>query len=189
MVKIKKKDIKKIKEIKISPDILEELLKKKEVEKKSDSIEEEINNLKFVEFLTPSTESIGSLASRKPKPVKRIENDEDVLFFAPKEETSSNFGKSKEKKEYFANSLREYDLISPREEKKQDISSISVIPKRVDFMEVGRDVRMQPREIFIPRKETFGMDSSNERREEKKYNIERVDFTEIGREKRYKLMK
>jgi hypothetical protein len=33
------------------------------------------------------------------------------------------------------------------------------------------------------------MDSSNERREEKKYNIERVDFTEIGREKRYKLMK
>jgi hypothetical protein len=190
MVKINEKDwkkIKKIKKIKIFPSIREESLNKKGVEKKSENLEGEINDLKFLEFLTPSINSTENLASRKSRSVKPIERNEEVLSFIPKEE------EKKEKKEIDYSlqiNSKDYKPFSPREEKKQNILTKSFQPQRVDFNETGRDTRMQLREVFFQENEMNRLASSRRgSEEERKYNVDRVDLTEIGREKRYKLMK
>ncbi|MFH1365388.1 MAG: hypothetical protein ABIH28_02280 [archaeon] len=189
-----KKQTRKIKELKTDFEEIEEgePLEKKaktssnlgQSEEKLEDFEEKTDSSRFFEFLNPSTEPIETLANKKPRSAKSIEQDEDILSFAPKEDD-----KKREEKDYFTKSLREYDLSSPREEKKQDISTKPFQPNRVDFREVGREIRMQPREVFTPSNEMIRMSSSRKSVEERDYNIERVDFTEVGREKRYKLMK
>lgn len=186
MVKINEKDwkkIKKIKKIKISPIIKEEPLNEKSVEKKSETIGGEINNLKFLEFLTPSINSTEILTSRKPRSVKSIEQNEEVLLFIPREEGKKENGYS------LQIDSKNYKQFFSREEKKQEESIKLFQPTRVDFREVGRDTKIQPRNFFSQNEDFIRASSSRRSEEEKKYNIDRVDFTEIGREKRYKLMK
>jgi hypothetical protein len=186
MVKLNGKNWKKIKKIKISPDIKEESLNEKGVEKKSETLEEEINNLKFLEFLTPSIEPSENFQNRKSRNIKTLEQNPEVFSFSTKE-------KSKEEKKagnyFLQKESKDYEPFSSREEKKQGELIKLFQPTRVDFREVGRDTKMQPRNFFSPNENFIRASSPRKREEERKYNVERVDFTEIGREKRYKLMK
>jgi len=179
-----KKSSKKIIEKKISP---KEIIESKEpLEEKIENSEEGINNQKFLEFLSISTESIETLASKKPRNIKQIEEDQEVLSMNIQEKDGKE---KKEKTDYFARTTKDYDLISPREEKRQDISVKAFQPQRVDFNETGRDIRTPLRETFIPSNDFNRQNFSKRDEHEKGYTLERVDFNEVGREKRYKLMK
>ncbi len=63
------------------------------LEEKVLSFEEGINNQKFVEFLSPSTESVENITSRKPGMARSIERDELVLSSSFSEERKPDEGR------------------------------------------------------------------------------------------------
>jgi hypothetical protein len=185
MAKKDKKSLKKITEKKFGPAEVTE--SEEPLEKIVDSLGENIENKKFIEFLGVSTEPIETLASKKPRNTKSIEQDEEVLSFTPKQEEKK---KENGKEDYFARITKDYDLVSPREEKRQDISTKSFQPQRVNIQEMGREMRTPLRETFVPNDGMNRLASPGRSNDgEKNYEIERVDFNDVGREKRYKLMK
>jgi hypothetical protein len=168
------------------------LLPKEFAFEKGEPLEEEItkvgkkiNNEKFIEFLTPSLESVETLASKKSRAIKSIEQDEEILL----SETQDK--KKEENKENYVSraSPKEYNLLPPIRERNPEVQAISLQPQRVNFQEVGRTIRTPQMEFFAQDNEMMRIASRGKNEEEKNYSIERVDFTEIGREKRYKLMK
>jgi hypothetical protein len=180
-----KKSLKKVTEKKFGP--LEITESKGPINIKIIESEDKADNQKFLEFLSVSTKPIETLASKKPRNARPIEEDEEILSVNTREE---NKDEKKKETDYFAKTSRDYNLVSPREEKKQDISMRSFQPQRVNISEMGREMRTPLRETFIPQNEMNRLASPGRGdREEKKYDVERVDFTEVGREKRYKLMK
>jgi len=64
----------------------------KTLEEKAEDSEEEISNQKFREFLAPTTEVRETIASKKPRGTKSIEQDEEVLSFASKQKETKQEG-------------------------------------------------------------------------------------------------
>jgi hypothetical protein len=145
--------------------------KEKEILEKRVLDEEDVNSdINFREFIAPSIGSLESLPKNKSNSFRIMEKEESKF----------------EKQDFTPSDSKEYNFFSPREEKKQEIFSKPAEPKRVNFVDMGRDFRIFQREFL--EKETLPF-SSEEIGKSKDYFLERVDFTEVGREKRYKLMK
>jgi hypothetical protein len=160
---------------------------KEPLEEKIENSGEEINNQKFLEFLSVSTDPIETFASKKPRNAKPIEQDREILSVNIQENNQDK--EKKEKTDYFARAPSDYNLVSPREEKKQTLSIKTFEPQKVNIQEMGREMQNPLRDVFIPESGINRQTFSKREGIEKDYTPERVDFTEVGREKRYKLMK
>ncbi len=145
--------------------------KEKEILEKKVLDEEEVNrDIKFRDFIVPSIDSLESLPKNKSNPLRIIEKEKNEF----------------EKQDFTSSASKEYNFFSQREEKKQEIFSKPIEPTRVSFVDIGRDFRIFQKEFLEKEALPF---SSEEIGKRKDYVLERVDFTEVGREKRYKLMK
>ena len=111
MVKSKKKEKKKVTEKKF--DSVEIIEPKESINEKITEFEDKIDNQKFLEFLSVSTESIETLASKKPRNAKPIEQDQDVLSVNLQEEDK----KEKKEIEYiFSSRGPDYNLTKANKE-------------------------------------------------------------------------
>lgn len=145
--------------------------KEKEILEKRVLEEEELSkDIKFRDFIAPSIDSLEILPKNKSNSFKIMEKEENEF----------------EKKDFTSSAPKDYNFFSSREERKQEIFSKPLEPTRVNFVDIGRDFRIFQREFLEREPLPF---SSEEIGKTKDYVLERVDFTEVGREKRYKLMK
>lgn len=158
-----------------------------EEERESPNGKNEVPIQKFIEFLAPSVESVETPAGRKPARIaKPIEQDEEILNFAQKPDEKKN----EDTKGYIIReSSKDYESFPARREEREANPGLAFKPQRVDFHEVGRTIRAPQREFFVQDNEMIRIASQGRNEEEKNYSFERVDLNEVGKEKRYKLMK
>ena len=161
---------------------LEETLDEEKLKEIIESIKKEspksnIDDNQFVEFLKPSTESFSPVLKRTETPrVAQQSSLEQGLAFVPSSEKDEK--KDKEERNYIT-SRNKQDYNTPENKRQEEFSP--QIPNHINLKTINREFRHLPRQAHFTNTELQAI--QNQESETKYIEPEKIDMTNIGREK------